>query len=359
MATEWTSETFPVGATRSILRLPGGAGALRGAYTRRYQGSETVFCTGSDDGGRTWRDAGQIASDPEPGTDIGDGALLHSRTGALLYTYRHNRYRGKYEKTPEYAVRVAVSRDNGAHWQPHSTVTAHKLPEKKGPSQGLWAPFLFETPDGRLQCYFGDEKTPLEEGFPGHQWLMMRTFDPRSRLWQNPTVVSRAHDPKHLSRDGMGTVVALSRNRLLCALESVGVTPPHANLVRAVLSEDAGKTWSWQRGERGVLYQPARKEYMALSPYLTRLADGMVVCVFCTDEDRAQPDRSGTPPPRLNMDIKLVTSRDSAKPWSSPETISTSHRAYLPGIVETRPGELLTTWIDFAAGKNLGTLGKR
>jgi hypothetical protein len=302
---------------------------------------------------------GQIAADPVAATDMGDGTLLRSRDGVLLYTYRHNHYSGESAKTPDYAVRVAVSRDNGARWEPHSTATAHRLTEKKGPSQGLWAPFLFETPDGRLQCYYDDEKTPLEAGFPGHQWLMLRTWDPRTRVWRDPTVVSRAHDPKHLSRDGMGTVVALAKNRLLCALESVGVTPPHANLVRAVTSGDGGRTWSWKRDARAVLYQPAKKDYMALSPYLTRLADGTAVCVFCTDEDREKPDRSGTPPHQLNMDIKLVLSGDGAKSWSAPETVSTSHRTYLPGVVETRPGELLVSWIDFAAGKPLGRAGKR
>jgi hypothetical protein len=139
----------------------------------------------------------------------------------------------------------------------------------------------------------------------------------------------------------------------------VQVTPPHANLVRAVISEDSGKTWSWKRAERAVLYQPSKKDYMSLSPYMTRLNDGTVVCVFCTDEDRARPDRSGTPPHQLNMDIKLVQSRDAAKTWSAPETISTSHRAYLPGVVERRPGELLAVWVDFVAGKPVGRIGRR
>ncbi|MES2462484.1 MAG: sialidase family protein [Armatimonadota bacterium] len=318
-----------------------------------------IFCVQSTDEGRRWRDLGQIAVDPEPGTDMGDGALLRLRGGHLLYCYRHNHYRGTREKTPDYAIRIAVSMDNGRHWESHSIVTSHTLPDKNGPSQGLWAPFLFETPDGDLKCCYDDEKTPLEAGFPGHQWLMLRTWEPRSRTWRGPTVVSRAHDPKHLSRDGMGTIVALSINRLLCALESVQVTPPHANLVRFVMSEDGGKTWSWQRGGRGVLYQPKKRDCMALSPYLTRLMDGTLACVFCTDEDREKPDRSGTPPHQLNMDVKMITSRNRGNSWSPPQTITDSHRAYLPGIVENRDGTLLAAWTDFAKGQVMGKLGKR
>ena len=346
------SKTFTVGGTRSIIRLPNGS--LLAVYSRPNAGGTAIFCTHSSDRGRTWADLGQIAQDAQPETDMGDGALVRSRTGDLFYAYRHNHYRGKQATAPDYAIRVSVSRDNGSHWNAYSTVTSHTLPEKRGPSQGLWAPFLFEAPDGRLQCYYDDEKTPLDAGFPGHQWLMMRTWEPSTKTWERPVVVSRAHDPKHLSRDGMGTVVALSKNRLLCPLESVEVMPPHANLVRAVFSDDGGKTWSWQRGERAVLYSPQKTDFMALSPYLTRLSDGTVLCIFCTDEDRDLPNRSGTPPHLLTMDVKVVRSRDAAKTWSRSETISTSHRAYLPGIVETRRGELLAVWMDFVAGKTLG-----
>src|SRR5262249_52889688 len=158
----------------------------------------------------------------------------------------HNRYRAAHEKAPDYAIRVAVSEDAGRTWKAHSTVTAHAFATNEPPSKGLWAPSLFEAPDGRLQCYYDDEKTPLDAGFRGHQWLLMRTWNPASRIWENPVVVSRAHDPKDLSRDGMGTVVALSRNRLLCALESVQTTPPHAGVIRYVTSDDGGSTWSWR-----------------------------------------------------------------------------------------------------------------
>ena len=353
--THWQSETFAVGGTRSLIHLPDRS--VLAAYSRPDASGTAIFCTRSGDRGRTWADLARIAQDAQPQTDMGDGAIVRSRTGDLFYTYRHNHYRGDKAAAPDYAIRVAVSRDNGKHWGAHSTVTAHTLPEKRGPSQGLWAPFLFETPDGRLQCYYDDEKTPLDAGFPGHQWLMMRTWEARTNSWERPVVVSRAHDPKHLSRDGMGTVVALSKNRLLCALESVQVTPPHANLVRAVFSDDGGKTWSWQRTERTVLYQPPKPDFMALSPCLTRLSDGTILCVFCTDEDRDHPNRSGTPPHLLTMDVKVVRSQDAAKTWSLSETISTSHRAYLPGIVETRPGELLAVWMDFSAGRTIGKWG--
>jgi hypothetical protein len=357
MALRWQNETFPVSGTRGLLRLPDGTLlAVRGMHK---DGSAAIVCAASRDSGKTWTDRGVVASDPERETDIGDGMLLRTRGGSLLYCYRQNHYRGAHEKNPDYAIRVAVSRDSGKSWEKHSTVTAHQVTADGSPSRGLWAPSLLEMPDGRLQCYYDDEKTPLEAGFRGHQWLMMRTWNEKARSWEKPVVVCRAHDPKHLSRDGMGTVVALDRKRLFCALESVQVAPPHAAVVRYVTSDDGGATWSWKQRERGVLYQPAKKDFMSLSPQLSRLSDGTLACIFCTDEDRETPDRAGTPPHRLNMDIKLVTSRDKGQTWSSAQTVADSHRCYLPGLVEVKRGTLLATWVDFGAGRTLGRIGVR
>lgn len=357
MAIRWRDGVFPVAGTRGLLYLSDGT--LLAAHGVHKDGSASVSCAASRDGGKTWTERSVIASDPDHETDIGDGMLLRTRSGDLLYCYRQNHYRGAHEKNPDYAIRVAVSRDAGKSWEKHSTVTGHQVRADGSPSRGLWAPFLFETPQGRLQCYYDDEKTPLEAGFRGHQWLMMRTWNPKARSWEKPVVVSRAHDPKHLSRDGMGTVVSLSGKRLLCALESVQVAPPHAGVIRYVTSDDDGATWSWSRQERGVLYQPAKKDFMSLSPQVSRLSDGTLACIFCTDEDRETPDRAGTPPPRLNMDIKVVTSHDSGQTWSPARTVSDSHRAYLPGLVEAKRGTLLATWVDFAEGRTMGRIGVR
>lgn len=332
-------------------------GNLFGAHTHPHGKGIAVFAVRSGDQGKTWKEVGVIASDGEPDTDIGDGSLIRSRHGGLLYTYRHNRYRGSHAGTPDYAIRVAASED-GLKWRPHSTVTEHTRKDNAGPSQGFWAPFLLETPEGRLQCYFDDEKTPLESGFPGHQWLVSKTWDAKARRWTGPTVVSRAHDPKHLSRDGMGTVVALSNRQLLCALESVQVTAPHANVARFVLSNDDGRTWDWKRQERGVLYQPKDRTFAALAPHLTRLKDGTLVCIFCTDEEEAKPNRPGCPPHEAKLKVKLTISRNNGRDWSPPESVSDSHRTYLPGIVELADKWLLAAWIDFSQSSPQGRIGR-
>ncbi|MDX1931658.1 MAG: sialidase family protein [Capsulimonadales bacterium] len=351
----WNRETSPVPGTRCLLRRKNGE--LLTAHPRPTVVGRALFCFGSADGGKTWKERGAIATDPDPTVDLGDGMFLETKAGQILHVFRRNHYAGGKAASPDYAIEVAFSKHDGHLWQRHSVVTGHTIPGGGAPSRGLWAPSLLETASGRVLCVYDDEKTPYEAGFRGHQWLMLRTWNARNRQWENPTVVSRANDAGHLSRDGMGTMIELAPGRLLCALESVRTSPPHANLIRSVRSDDDGKTWSWQTRERETLYQPSKANFMALSPMLTRLKSGRLVCIFCTDEDRERPDISGTPPHRLNMDVKAVTSVDGGRTWSASETVAgESHRTYLPGLVETGGGELLATWIDFAG--DVRTLGR-
>lgn len=358
MLVRWTNATFPVAGTRGLLGLPDGALLVVAPRRADGDGGVRLLCHRSDDAGRSWNVSGTVAMDTEPGADIGDGMLLRADAGTLYYCYRQNHYRGARQDTPDYSIRIAESPDAGKSWKPHSVVTAHTVRgASRRPSRGLWAPFLLEPAPGILQCYFDDEKTPFDQGFPGHQWLTMKTWNPGTRRWESPVVVSRARNPRHLSRDGMATVAALSPQRLVAAMEGVDPAPPHPNLLFLVTSEDGGRSWSWQTQDRRILYRPRRKNYMALCPQLSRLSNGTLACVFCTDEDRDQPGLSGTPPDRLQMSVKLILSEDQGRSWSAPQALTDSQRTYLPGLVEVKPGQLLATWLDFAAGGDQGRPG--
>lgn len=299
---------------------------------------------------------------PRPCRDIGVGNLLLRRNGELLYVYRHNHYRAEYTDKPYYSVKTAMSIDKGQSWTKHSTVVEVQ-PTGDGPSRGLWAPFLFETRAGVLQCYYDDEYTPWREGFSGHQWVRMHTWNPKAKRWENPITVSRAHSPAHLSRDGMPSVVELSGGRLLCVLESVQTFLPHAGVIRCVESPDGGRTWSRVREERRVVYQPRNTNFMALAPWVAKLWDDTLLCVFITDEDRGSPDRPGTPPSLLNMDVKCFWSTDGGRTWSRPaQTIyNDTHKCYMPGVgvLKRNAGEaeilmlFLETEKGFFSGKAL------
>ena len=337
-------EAWQVSVTRGAIRRRDGR--LIGARTERSGGAASVLASESRDDGKTWTPLSTITRADVP--DLGDGGFLDSKRHGLLYALRKNR------PPKEFAIKVFQSKDNGKSWSAHSIVTSHALTETGGPSRGLWAPTLAETPCGRLLCIYDDENFPLLQGFRGHQWLMGRFWEPKSKTWSEPIVVSRAHDPKQLSRDGMASVATVGK-RLVVALESVSVNPPHENLARFVASDDDGQTWSWQAAERATLYAPPRPNFMALAPFLIAHTDKTLACIFCTDEDREVPDRSGTPAPRLNMDIKQVISKDGGKTWSAPQTIyAGAHRNYLPGLVSLPKGKSLALWLDFAQNKLLG-----
>jgi hypothetical protein len=157
-------ETWQVPVTRGAVRLRDGR--LIGARTEHSGGAASVLASESRDDGKTWTALSTIAEARVP--DLGDGGFLDSRKHGLLYALRKNR------PPKDFAIEVFQSRNGGKTWTPHSTVTSHALTETGGPSRGLWAPTLAETPGGRLLCVYDDENFPLLHGFPGHQWLMGR-----------------------------------------------------------------------------------------------------------------------------------------------------------------------------------------
>ncbi len=216
--------------------------------------------------------------------------------------------------------------------------------------RGLWSSFLLRKRDGTLQCYYDDEDTPHRAGFFRHQWVTMKTWDAEAQEWINPVTVSRAHDPKHLSRDGMASVVQLPSGRLLCVFESVQTFRPHANCIRLVTSDDGGRTWSWQQEERRILFESAKPSHLAVSPWVTRLPGGPLLCVFATDENQPLPSPSGTHPWHLKTDVKCVSSLDGGHTWSpAAQTVfAGTHQCYAPGLLPLRDGSLLVTCQDFS-----------
>jgi hypothetical protein len=340
-AIAWSSDVRPGPGPKGAAILPDGT--ILCARSVAAAGAVFVECMRSTDKARTWSKAGTIVTRPA-GADLGDGCLIRMRDGRVLYSYRDNRVSGE---AAEYAVRVAVSADGGATWAPHSTVTSGS-----GATGGLWSSFLLETRAG-LQCYYDDERTPWQAGLARHQWLTMRTWDAASKSWVRPVTVSRAHDPAHLSRDGSAAIVELADGRLLCALESVDVRPPHCGVVMAVTSADGGKSWSWQNKERGLVYQPADTRFGAFCPWMVRVGPNRVVCVFGLNEGREKPIAPGTPPGDLGLDVACVESDDGGRTWSKPKVVyAGAHRNALPGVFALPGGDGVAVchWVDVDRG---------
>jgi len=316
------------------------------------QGGSRLVCFSSSDQGATWEKLGDIAQDADPKTDLGDGNFAELGKGRLIAVYRRNH---AYRTPPAYRIESVESSDGGKTWG-SPTLVAESSPQDRNPSRGLWPPFVFVTDRGVVQCYYDDESTPYAKGFRGHQWVTMKTWSKDSQAWVQPVTVARAKDLGVLSRDGMPSVIQADRGRLICAFESVQATSPHAGCLRVVTSDDNGLTWSWAASDRPILYQAKDRRYHAFSPALVRVSRNVLALAFATNEDRPEPGISGTPAKELNLDIKLILSRDGGRIWPQrAELIHTGKgQNYLPGLTVLRhPGKhpvLISTFLDFHEG---------
>jgi hypothetical protein len=349
-AIQWVGLTANAGGGKGFVQLS--SGEVLATRTHCESNEALVVCSRSEDDGRTWRDLSTIVRVPGK-QDVGDGHLIQLKSGEVLYSFRQNFTGGGAKEARTYSIRVAASRDGGRSWRPHSVVAESIAASdaSRDDIRGLWSSYLLAKRDGDLLCFFDDEATPDREGFHGQQWLMAKTWDPKQQTWGQPVIVSRSGE-RQLSRDGMASVVELESGRLLAALESAQTDKPHVNLIRFVTSDDGGKTWSWRTNDRSVLFEPGDHRHMAVAPWLAQCPGDTLICVFATDEDRAEPDQPGTPPAQFHMDIKCVLSCDGGKSWTQrAETVFTgSHRCYAPGVAVLQDRSLLLTFVDFATG---------
>lgn len=345
----WSELSAQAGGAKGAVQLT--SEAILATRTEWRAGETAVACSRSTDGGKHWGDLSVIATGP-PGRDMGDGHLVQLPDGAVLFSYRCNQHRAGETTLRHYSIRTAISRDGGVTWQPHSIVaeSVHNPDSEPEALRGLWSSFLLRKRDGTLQCYYDDEDTPHRTEFFRNQWVTMKTWDANAQRWVNPVTVSRAHERQHLSRDGMASVVELPSGRLLCVFESVQTVRPHANCIRQVTSDDGGRTWSWQQDERRILFQSAKPNHLAVSPWVARLPGGPLLCVFATDEDQPLASAPGTHPRQMMLDVKCVSSLDAGRTWSTTaQTIfAGTHRCYVPGVLPLRDGSLLVACLDFS-----------
>ena len=357
LVVQWEKPGVRAGGAKGFTELATGD-LLATRTVRRGQAAE-VICARSRDGGKSWHDLATIVRDETPGSDIGDGHLIELRDRTILYSYRANHYRAVAADHPRYQIRVAASRDGGSSWAAHSIVKS--VSAAKGEVRGLWSSCLHQRRDGTLLCFYDDEDAAWCAGFERHQWLMMQQWNETARAWSSPVVVSRAADPRHLSRDGMPSVVEGRNGELLCALESVSEERPHWNVVRLVRSADGGKTWDWRTSGRPVVHQSTKRGFGAVSPWLAALDDATLVCVFATDEDRATPDPPGAAVGAMNRDIKFVVSADNGVTWSrqAAGVATDTHKTYMPQLTRLRHPRHRNTMLCLYLDTTLGFRGIR
>ncbi|QHI68547.1 sialidase family protein [Tichowtungia aerotolerans] len=344
-------ERRPAAGAKFLVRLPGGE--LATTFSVVEPDRVQVFMAVSDDEGGSWTNRAMIVEVIDA-HDVGDGSLLQTRDGELLYAYRHNLDTGEHKSSPYYSIRVRASVDGGRSWREHSIVEEVQV-EMLGPGdqQGLWGPFLFQTSEGDIQCYYDDESRPHDAGFWRHQWIVMETWSSECGRWEEPVVAARPQDVSELSRDGMASVVEAD-GRLTCFFE--GVEPIGDNLFRSVLrstfSDSNGRRWSWRKKGRSPVYS-SPEIFSSFAPHGIALSNGWLAVVFVTNEDQPSPDELSVTPDRMQLDVKLVLSGDGGQSWLGPYDVdSTHHRAGIPSVIETAPApgalfSLFCTWVDY------------
>ena len=162
----------------------------------------------------------------------------------------------------------------------------------------------------------------------------------------------------------MPSVVRLGKapgSPLGCALETVTTTPEHASQIMFVTSSDNGNHWSWETTERSVIFRSKVSRYSAYCPWLTVLSNGVLACVFTSNDRADSHDAPGTPAGMLHGDVMLSTSQDQGKTWSKAEVVyAGGNRNYMPQLLEVSPGKLVCLSLDHAIDKFTavnGTIG--
>jgi hypothetical protein len=306
----------------------------------------------SRDGGATWQLRGTLASDPNQNADLGDTALMLTNGGDVLCSYRQNHYSGLPTAQKNWSIRVAISHDKGYTWQPHSVVAQYS-----GYDYGLWSSWLIQLSDGRIQCYYDDEVTPYFMGDTGSQYWVMKTWSGTS--WVNQVIVSKAHTPGDLSRDGSGGVVEISPGKLVSVVESVHTEMPRYGCVRMVSSSDYGATWSWISKEREIIY--GEPWFQAFAPCIIKLPDGSYFCAFMSDEQLGPgaPRYPGTLELYCQNRYIIGTSNGTDIDWEYTSSIISDERSWWPGGCMWNSSQIyIQYWRPLGAPANkLGTIG--
>jgi hypothetical protein len=195
----------------------------------------------------------------EAGRKLDNGHLLTLSNGAVLLTGR------SLIEGQSYHLPVYRSVDRGQTWQATSQVDTSEVAKGAAGSRGLWEPFLFQLPDGKISVIYSNEK---HTGYS--QVLSQKTSTDGGRTWGSENrIVEEAGGGK--LRPGMGVVNRLIDGKFLLVYEVVGLG---RGIVHYKISQDG---FSWPTG----LGTPIPGHEAA--PYSIVLTDGRILLTSCSN----------------------------------------------------------------------------
>lgn len=195
-------------------------------------------------------DAPTLFELPRPEGDLPAGALLSAGTAWKHGDFTHQ------------DMEVYVSLDGGHSWTYRSSCTREAgMPDKHG--VGIWEPSFGIAANGRLVCYFSDER-PSVRGF--NQVLAHVTSTDGGKTWSPEVFDVAIHDGQQ--RPGMTTVVRLPTGRYAMSFEECrgGFDPDEACAIYVKTSPD-GIDWQ-PASNKGTLVATAEGQHLLHTPMI-------------------------------------------------------------------------------------------
>lgn len=260
----------------------------------------------SDDRCRVWKDLATIS---EAGRNLDNGLLVQVPRRPLLLACRSvavDRSSGR--------LKVLRGTADGKEWTQHGVIDASEVAPGEVFGRGLWEPWLYSLPDGRLAAAYADERHSRETP-PYSQLCSVRVSSDAGATWGDERVLAAQPGGGKL-RPGMPIVIRLKSGRYLAVYEVVG---PLGAPVHMKASQD-GLTWPEGLG-RPI---PGHRA----GPYVLELSDGRLLLTSCSNRISWSDDEGRT--------WNLAEERGWL-PERSPD------RAWLtwPALHELAPGEVM------------------
>jgi hypothetical protein len=234
----------------------------------------------------------------EPGRKFDNGHLLRLPNGHVLLTGR------SLVDGQSYHLPVYASTQGGRAWQRLSNIDAIEG-KTAAQKRGLWEPFLFLLPDGRVSVIYSSEK---HEGYS--QILSQKTSQDGGHTWGAESRIVEEPGGGKL-RPGMGVVSRLADGRYFLVYEVVGLG---RGLVHYKISPN-GEQWPAGLGTPIEGHEAA--------PYVITLSDGRLLLTSCQNT--------------------LSLGGQSGRTWkhAGQEPWPVTFRYTWPALYEISPGEVL------------------
>lgn len=225
-------------------------------YKKDAKGGYAIEIALSTDQGRHWNPISLVS---EPGRDVDNAAFIQLPDGSILLGCRSVRWQESYR------LPVFKSTDGGYNWKKISTIDVNegKPGELGHPDKGIYEPHFYFLKNGRLAVMYANEKHVTEN--PSYSQIISEKISSDfGKSWGNEIRV--AYEPKHpASRPGMPVWTKMKNGKYIVVYEICG--PENCNIYYK--TSDDGFHWSVGLGTL-IPHQNG-------APYILSLQDGTLV----------------------------------------------------------------------------------